>query len=92
MVKSIFYFCISADACNFIRCATSALDGSSPKAILEFLFEYRLKVSLNASRIFDFCKNIFPYDRFSIGCMTSAPDGSSPRGYDGVLAANYRLK
>jgi hypothetical protein len=27
-----------------------------------------------------------------IGCVTNAPDGSSPRGYDGVLAADYRLK
>jgi hypothetical protein len=40
------------------------------------------------------CNKIFiilPYD-FSIGCATSATDGSSPRGYDWVLAANYRLK
>jgi hypothetical protein len=28
----------------------------------------------------------------SIGCATKIPDGSSPRGYDGVLAADYRLK
>jgi hypothetical protein len=27
-----------------------------------------------------------------IRCVTNAPDGSSPRGYDGVLAADYRLK
>jgi hypothetical protein len=34
---------------------------------------------------------MLPYD-FSIGCATNAPDGSSPQGYDWVLAANYRLK
>jgi hypothetical protein len=28
----------------------------------------------------------------AIGCTISAPDGSSPRGYKGVLAAFYRLK
>jgi hypothetical protein len=57
--------------------------GVAPEAIVECLFEYRHKVSSNASRIFDLRKNIFPYDRFSIGCVTSGPDGSSPRGYDG---------
>jgi hypothetical protein len=31
-------------------------------------------------------------DDFSIGCAASAPDGSSPRGYDWVLPDNYRLK
>jgi hypothetical protein len=28
----------------------------------------------------------------SIGCATSTLDGSSSRGYDGVLAADYSLK
>jgi hypothetical protein len=29
---------------------------------------------------------------FVIGCASSAPNGSSPQGYNGVLAADYRLK
>jgi hypothetical protein len=29
---------------------------------------------------------------FFIGCVTSAPDGSSPRGYGRVLVVDHRLK
>jgi hypothetical protein len=87
------YSWLRANACNFIRCATSAPDGSSPRGYSWiFLFEYRLKVSSSAYRIFDLRRNILPCDRFSIGCAISAPDGSIPRGYNGVLAADHRLK
>jgi hypothetical protein len=34
---------------------------------------------------------MLPYD-FSIGYAVSAPEESSPQGYDWVLAANYKLK
>ena len=33
-----------------------------------------------------------PEDNFSIGCATSAPDGSSPRVYGPVFAPRHRLK
>jgi hypothetical protein len=66
--------------------------GVAPEAIVEFLFEYRLKVSLSASRIFVLQKLLcYSYD-FFIGCVTSAPNGSSSRGYNGELSADYRLK
>ena len=70
--------------------------------------EYRLKlehlseVLLNSGPVFRV--NIFlltcisrvtcisRFDLFFIGCATSAPDGSSPRGYGRMLAGEHRLK
>ena len=37
--------------------------------------------------IFSFFLEVF----ISIGCATSAPDGSSPRGYEQMLAFDHRL-
>jgi hypothetical protein len=66
--------------------------GVTPEAIVEFyLFEYRLNFSLDVFAIFVLQK-IFFTSYFSIGCVFSAPNGSIPRGYDGVLAADTRLK
>jgi hypothetical protein len=66
--------------------------GMAPEVIVElYLFEYRLKVSSSVTIIIDLHKIFYPC-YFSIGCATNAPDGSSPRGYGGVLTADYRLK
>jgi hypothetical protein len=66
--------------------------GSSPEAIVEFLFDDRLKVSSSASEIFDLVRIFFPFEIFSMGCAISSSSGSSPRSYDGVLAADHRPK
>jgi hypothetical protein len=67
----------------------NAPDGSSPRGYNRFFFEYRLKVSSGLIIIFVLHKIFSPFG-FSIGCVTRAPDGSS--SYDGMLAADYRLK
>jgi hypothetical protein len=66
--------------------------GVGPETIVEFyLFEYRLKFSCTSFAILFLHKMFLPYI-LSIGCATSTLDGSSSRGYDGVLAADYSLK
>jgi hypothetical protein len=56
------------------------------EAIVESFVEYKLKYTIiSSSHLLYSCVNF-------IGCATSTPDGSSPRGYKGVLAACYRLK
>jgi hypothetical protein len=87
VVKCKDHWCIlhaSARSVLPMGVAPEAIDGL-------YLFEYRLKVSLSLIVIFALHKK-FPLCDFSIGCATSAPDGSSPRDCDGVLAADYRLK
>jgi hypothetical protein len=59
--------------------------------------DYRLKI-LYISKFFFSCNsnlliiNASSFAFYSIGCATSAPDGSSPRGYGRVLVADHRLK
>jgi hypothetical protein len=87
-MKSNFYSFEIAYYLSIIECTI----GTSPEAIVEFLFDDRLKVSLSACEIFDLVRIFLPFEIFSIGCAISLSSGSSPRGYDGVLAADHRLK
>jgi hypothetical protein len=83
-MKSIVHSFMIADNFNSSGARSALPMGVAPEAIVElYLFKYRLKVSSSATIIFDLHK-IFPTFCFSIGCATSSPDGSSPRGYDGV--------
>jgi hypothetical protein len=60
--------------------------GVDPEAIVESFLSIGSNIFSYSS--FQF---LYSYDNF-IGCATSAADGSSPRGYKGVLTAFYRLK
>jgi hypothetical protein len=73
-----------------IRRAISAPDGSSPKAIVEFLYSSIASKILSCFDKVIPTQTILPYI-FFIGCAFSAPDGSSPWGNNWVLAADYRL-
>jgi hypothetical protein len=61
--------------------------GVAPEAIVKFLFEYRLKVSLSASRIFDLRKNIFFFlmTGFLSGARPALPMGVAPEAMMGCL-------
>jgi hypothetical protein len=66
-----------------IGCMTVLPMVVAPEAIVESFLS--IDSSILSSQIRHSCVNF-------AGCTTSAPDGSSPRGYKGVLAACYRLK
>jgi hypothetical protein len=94
-----FYSCIGADISIFIGCMTSTPDGSSPRGYSQIFYS-----SIGSEMFFFF--QFFQYDLQKVFylsnyfflhyllevCAFSTPDGSSPRGYNGVLAADYRLK
>jgi hypothetical protein len=75
----------NSDNFIFVGYATSAPDGSSPEAIVEKKSGIDSKIPA-ACLIFP-CYHLhkkvsFPFILLSFnGCVTSAPDGSSPRGY-----------
>jgi hypothetical protein len=81
----------------FIGCVTSAPDGSCPRGYSRKKFEYRLRRIAFLVIFFHYALHntitiFFLFFLYFIGCATSAPDESSPRGYKGMLAASYRLK
>jgi hypothetical protein len=64
--------------------------GVVPEAIVKYLYS-SIGSNIHVCLIILFLqKNVTLYSSF-IGCVFSTPNRSSPRGCDGVLAADYRL-